>query len=73
VLGGSKTKATGVAKSNWNKQEAFCSEVISDVRDMRRAWRNPGFHFRLAPIDESKAKKILDKTKDFMTTLTDNL
>jgi hypothetical protein len=73
VLGGSKNKATAMAKSNWNKQEAFYSEVLSDVRDMRKAWRNPGFHFRLLPFDEGKAKKVLEKVRDFMQNLAENL
>jgi hypothetical protein len=40
---------------------------------MKNAWRNPGFHFRLPPFDEAKAKKVLEKVRDFMVNLTENL
>jgi hypothetical protein len=40
---------------------------------MKNAWRNPGFHFRLPPLDERKAKKILDRVREFMENLAENL
>src|SRR5437899_2779768 len=73
VLGGSKAKASAAAKSRWAKLEPFYSEVLSDVRDMKNAWRNPGFHFRLPPFNEPKAKKVLEKVRDFMTNLAENI
>ena len=73
ILGGSKTKAAPIAKSEWAKLEPFYSEVLSDVRDMKNAWRNPGFHFRLKPFDEAKAKKVLEKVRDFMTNLAEGI
>lgn len=73
ILGGSKRKAANADRSKWNKLEPFYAEVLSDVRDMKNAWRNPGFHFRLPPFDEPKAKKVLDKVRDFMTNLADNI
>ena len=73
ILSGSKAKASNADKSRWAKLEPFYSEVLSDVRDMKKAWRNPGFHFRLPPFDEAKAKKVLDKVRDFMTNLAENI
>lgn len=73
ILGGSKAKALPDAKSRWAEREPFYHEVLSDVRDMKKAWRNPGFHFRLPPFDEAKAKKVLDKVCDFMKNLAENL
>jgi hypothetical protein len=74
VLGGvGKSKATPTAQSDWNKLEPFYNEVLSDVTAMKNAWRNPGFHFRLPPFNESKAKKVLDRVREFMENLADNL
>ena len=73
ILGGSKSKASAAEKSQWNRLEPFYSEVLSDVGAMKKAWRNPGFHFRLPPFDEDKAKKVLDRVREFMTNLADNI
>jgi hypothetical protein len=73
ILGGSKAKASPSAKSKWAEREPFYSEVLGDVRDMKNAWRNPGFHFRLPPFDETKARKVLEKVRDFMVNLANSI
>jgi hypothetical protein len=60
---------TKAAKSKWAKIEPYYAEVISDVRSIKSAWRNPGFHFRRRDFDEAKALKVLGHVKDFMTLL----
>jgi hypothetical protein len=74
VLGGlGKSKASASSKRDWNKLEPFYNEVLTDVIAMKNAWRNPGFHFRLPQMTESKAKKILDRVREFMENLAENL
>lgn len=63
-----KTKS----KSDWKRMEPFYNEVISDLRAIQRAWRNPGAHFRRR-YDEPEALKVLDRTKEFMQHLATRL
>ena len=72
-----KTLGSGIPttrqKSRWAKLEPFYSDVIGEVRAMKNAWRNPGFHFRRRDFDEPKAREVLDRIKDFMRNLAVNL
>lgn len=60
-------------KSRWARVEPFYNDVISEVRAMKNAWRNPSFHFRRRDFDETKAKEVLDAVKNFMLNLQRNL
>jgi hypothetical protein len=60
---------TKAAKSKWAKLEPYYAEIIADVRSIKSAWRNPGFHFRRRDFDETKALKVLSHVKDFMILL----
>lgn len=64
--------ATNDQKSEWRKIEPIYSEIISDARAMKDAWRNPTAHFR-RQYDEAQAKKVLEKVGDFMRNLAINL
>jgi hypothetical protein len=65
--------ATRQQKSRWAKLEPFYSDIVGEVRAIKNAWRNPGFHFRRRDFEEAKAKEILDRVKDFMRNLAANL
>lgn len=60
-------------KSRWSKLEPFYSDVVGEVRAIKNAWRNPGFHFRRRDFDERRAKEILDRIGAFLHTLEGNL
>ena len=65
-------QASPRTKSNWKRIEPFYNEIISDIRAIKNAWRNPDAHFR-RPFDEAQAKKVLEKVGDFMKNLADHL
>jgi hypothetical protein len=48
-------------KSEWKQIEPFYSEVVSDARSVKDAWRNPTAHFRRQD-DEFQAKKVLERS-----------
>jgi len=61
-------------KSQWIQVEPVYNEVVSEIRAIKNAWRNPGAHYRYRrPYDQRDAKKILDKVGDLMRTLAEHL
>jgi hypothetical protein len=70
ILGGNPSRPQQI---KWAKVEPFYNDIISEVRAIKNAWRNPGFHFRRRDFDEGKSKEVLDRVKEFMRTLERNL
>lgn len=62
------TLATKNGYKRWKRLEAFYSELISDLRAVQKAWRNPDAHFR-RPFTEAQALKVLERVRDFMQNL----
>jgi hypothetical protein len=60
------------AKSEWKKVEPLYNEMISDVRAVKNAWRNPTAHFRRT-YNEEQAEKVLRRVRDFMRNLATGL
>ena len=58
--------------SEWKQVEPFYSEIVSDIRAIKDAWRNPTAHFR-RQYDEMQAKKVLERVGDFIRNLADKL
>jgi hypothetical protein len=52
-------------KKSWKKREVFYSELVSDIRAMKNAWRNPTMHFRRNYTDE-QATKVYLRVQEFM-------
>jgi hypothetical protein len=65
---GVAAKRQAMTKARWKKVESFYAEVVSDLRAVKEAWRNPDAHFR-RPFDEAGAQKVLEKVRDFMQNL----
>jgi hypothetical protein len=57
-----------MTKVRWKKVDGFYAEIVSDLRAIKVAWRNPDAHFR-KPFNEAQARKVLDKVQDFMQHL----
>jgi hypothetical protein len=68
VQGGINAKRPTVTKARWKTLEPFYAEIVSDLRAVKVAWRNPDAHFR-RPFDEAGALKVLEKVRDFMQNL----
>jgi hypothetical protein len=56
-------------RSNWARVEPYYTELISDARAVKNAWRNPGFHFRRRDFNERTARKVIDKVRDLMADI----
>lgn len=65
---GTEAKRLAMTKTRWKAVEDFYGEVISDLRAVKNAWRNPDAHFR-RPFNEAQAQKVLEKVRDFMQNL----
>lgn len=73
IEGAVKARSASVKpKSRWKRQEPFYSEIVSDLRAVKNAWRNPTAHFRRT-YNETQALKVLEKVRDFMQNLTTRL
>jgi hypothetical protein len=71
ILGNDPNRAE---KSAWAQAEPVYSEIVSEIRAIKNAWRNPGAHYRhRRQYNERDAKKILDKIGDLMRTLAEHL
>jgi hypothetical protein len=60
-----KAKQGSTPKKSWKKVEPFYAELVSDLRAIKNAWRNPTMHFRRTYNDE-QAGKIYARVQDFM-------
>lgn len=56
----------------WKQDEAFYTEAAADLTVVKRAWRNPTMHVRIA-YDPVKAKEVFDGVKAFMRHLSTKL
>lgn len=65
---GRDARRAKMTKARWKAVESFYAEVISDLRAVKDAWRNPDAHFR-RPFNEPQARKALEKVRDFMQNL----
>lgn len=62
-------RSTIKRKSAWKaRHEPFYAEVISDMRAVKNAWRNPTLHFWRTYTDE-EATKIYDRTRELASTV----
>jgi hypothetical protein len=68
VENGITAKRATMNKARWKAVEPFYAEIVSDLRAVKNAWRNPDAHFRRT-FDEQGALKVLNKVKDFMQNL----
>ena len=58
-------KSTAVPKKTWKALEPFYSELVSDIKALKNAWRNPTMHFRRTYTDE-QAEKVYARVQEFM-------
>jgi hypothetical protein len=66
---GIDAKRSSMNSKRWRVVEHFYSEIVSDLRAVKNAWRNPTMHFRRT-YDEAEAAKVKSKVKDFMLHLS---
>jgi hypothetical protein len=59
-------------KKSWKTIEPFYSEVTSDIKAIKNAWRNPTMHFRRTYTD-AQAEKIYARVQEFMTHASTHL
>jgi hypothetical protein len=52
-------------KKSWKTLEPFYSELVSDIKAIKNAWRNPTMHFRRTYTD-SQAEKLYTRVQEFM-------
>ena len=60
-----RAKSSGTPKKAWKPIEAFYAELLSDIKAVKNAWRNPTVHFRKTYSDE-QAEKIYSRVQEFM-------
>jgi hypothetical protein len=57
---------------DWKQREPFYAAVLTDIRSIGRAHRNPALHDIERKYSDSDAKYLIEVTKAFMTHLADN-
>jgi hypothetical protein len=57
---------------DWRKSEPFYSEVLTDIRAISRAHRNPALHDIDRKYSDADAKYLIEFTKAFMVHLAKN-
>ena len=57
---------------DWKKNEPFYASVLTDIRSISRAHRNPALHDIDRKYTDDDAKYLIEVTKAFMTHLADN-
>jgi hypothetical protein len=57
---------------DWRKKEAFYSEVLTDIRSISRAHRNPALHDIERKYSDADTRYLVEVTKAFMTHLALN-
>lgn len=57
---------------DWRTREPFYSGVLTDIRSIGRAHRNPALHEIERKYSDSEAKYLIDITKAFMVHLAEN-
>jgi hypothetical protein len=62
---GLDAKRASVPKKTWKAIEPFYSELVSDIKAVKNAWRNPTMHFRRTYTDV-QAQKIYARVQDLM-------
>ncbi len=60
-----KVKQASMPKPKWKRIEPFYSEVLSDIKAIKNAWRNPTMHFRRRYTD-AEAAKVYRRVQEFM-------
>jgi hypothetical protein len=58
--------------TDWKQREPFYAAVLTDIRSISRAHRNPALHDIDRKYSDSDAKYLIEVTKAFMTHLADN-
>ena len=58
-------KAKQVPGQDWKPDEQFYSELLSDVKAVKNAWRNPALHFR-GVYSPEQAEKVYARVQDLM-------
>jgi hypothetical protein len=56
----------------WRKKDTFYSEVLTDIRSIGRAHRNPALHDIDRKYSDADAKYLIEVTKAFMSHLAQN-
>ena len=56
IEAGMKAKQVSSSKGKWKAIEPFYAEVLSDIRAIKNAWRNPTMHFRRTYTEEQAGK-----------------
>jgi hypothetical protein len=74
LIRGIEEKCAGISKWNDRRQVGnaleFYSGALSDARALKDCWRNVNLHVRKRlPIDESEARKALERGQDFLGRL----
>ena len=60
-----KAKQASSPKKTWKALEPFYSELVSDIKAIKNAWRNPTMHFRRIYSD-TQAEKVYGRVQEFM-------
>lgn len=60
-----KARQAALPRSKWKRVEAFYAEIVSDIKVMKIAWRNPTMHFRRTYTHE-QAVKVYNYVREFM-------